>query len=231
MEYESIDDTMADNVIKFADAKKKIEGPQPHEEYLHNLGNLTPYNKELRKKLKVKAKKTKDGKLDADDLIKKVMDAASELVGKHYGDKEDVHFKIDYETLARFIEEHEKDILKDGEIGSDALNEIVGTYVQRANSYIANKYGQRLSQSPIEEAKESLFHVAKFLGKEHHKPHIDRTTKIQTLISRMERHYHNEASQKTGEMHKEDQYVKKKGFNDYINYKEPEKKQQLQNAA
>ncbi|MFC1800710.1 hypothetical protein ACFLYT_01505, partial [Nanoarchaeota archaeon] len=189
--------------------------------YLHGLSQLDPYSKHFKKNVKgIKVKKTEKDNLDIEDLIKNIMDAASDSVKEHFGDGEDVQFKIEYDRLITFLEENEKDILdEDGNLSDEVIQGIVGQYVGKANNYLFQKYGSRLSQMHIDEAKEVVKGLAKFTGKEQQYGIINRTKKVDTLLGRVQNEYVEASSKKVKDMHEQDHYIQEKGWKNFIDYK------------
>ncbi len=188
--------------------------PQPHEEYLHLLGTSQLYRKDLEKALKISGKK-KEGKLDIEDLIDQIMAKAKTHLVKHYkGDDERYH--LTREDLADILDELKEEIQKAEGLDEDTARTIAANYVNRANQISLTKYGTKLRMLPMKKAQESVKAVATFTGNEHHHPHIDRTQKYDTLVSRVQTRYHEDVLGKTTEMVRKGQTQKAAGG--YLTY-------------
>ena len=187
---------------------KVMADPQPHEEYLHQLGTSDLYRRDLAKALKISAKK-KEGKLDIDDLIDQIMAKATTHLGKHYPGA-DERYHLTREDLADLLQELKQEIEKEGGLDDDTARTIAANYVSRANQLALTKYGTKLRMLPLDQAKESVKRVATFTGNEHHHPHIAQTQKYDTLVTRVQTRYHEDVLGKTTEMVRKGQTGKAK---------------------
>ena len=192
--------------------------PEPHEEYLHGMGVLHPYNKELKKALKGIKAKVDDGKLNIDDLIEKIIAKSGPAIGKHWKDTKSHHFQFTWEELRDILEEHEDEIKEEGGISDELAIALTGAYRDKASSYVQGSYQSRLQQIPIEKGRESLAYIARFTGNEHHiKRRIDRTVRHDSLAKKVGL-YHDATRTKADELVGKKDVKEKKGLYDFSTY-------------
>ncbi|MFH1641938.1 MAG: hypothetical protein ABIC04_03480 [Nanoarchaeota archaeon] len=194
--------------------------PAAHEEYLHNIGQLTPYRKALKAALeKIEVKEIDKGKANIEDLIKQIMEKTSKEVGKHFGDTEEHQFKLDYEQIVSLIETLQQEHgIKAGKLDEDVVAALVGQYHREASNYSNQKYNTHLRQMHIADARESvkqLFPYAKpAVLEKKHMADIDKTVKHSTLGSRVA-DYNDTLRPTIEKLHKDKQYTTKNGINLY----------------
>ena len=192
--------------------------PEPHEEYLHGVGTLHPYNKDLKKALKGIKAKVEDNKLNIDDLIEQIIAKSGPAIGKHWKDAKSQHFQFNWDELRDILEQHEDEIKEDGGISDELAIALAGAYRDKASGYIQGSYQSHLQQMPIEKGRESLAHIARFTGKEHHiKNRINRTMRHDSLSKKVGL-YHEDVSTKTTELVKGKDVKEKKGLYDFSEY-------------
>lgn len=198
---------------------EEVKTPAPHEQYLHNLGNLRPYQDDIKDAIrkKVKVKKIEGGKADIGDLIHQILETTQGVAEKSWKSPA-IHHLVTYDVLREILEDNEHVIGKKG-LSDEVVDQIVGQYVKRSSDYAQETYGTQLHQMSVEDARKSVKELATFTGMSHHHRHIDATLRHGTLVNRVHQ-YTPHVREKVTDMYNRGDFTEKPGgFNDYVHYK------------
>lgn len=148
----------------------KVKEPNLTEKAITEIGESLKYRDELSKYIRdLQTKDIKDlekqgvlkgNKIDALVLYEAINKFSKDLIRKHLGDSEDYSWRPDWETFKAIVERFGQQ----GKVTYDLVEQLLGAYVNSAQTNATNRNIGRTRGAPLTEAKDHTKQIAKLVG-------------------------------------------------------------------